>query len=137
MKKIILMLVIPFSIKAQTPPDTKEVKPSTEENISQSERSKKDAKQLIEGYRQRAIKGEPVSTLASLYSEDPGSAKNGGKYEGVQKGMMVAEFETVAFSLKPGDISEVFETKYGYHFIQLISRNGDVVDLRHILVTAK
>ena len=47
---------------------------------------------------------------------------------------MVTEFENVAFKLKPGEISEVFETQYSFHFIQLISRNGDALDLRHLLI---
>ncbi len=47
---------------------------------------------------------------------------------------MVNEFENVAFKLKPGEISEVFETQYGFHFILLISRNGDALDLRHLLI---
>jgi peptidyl-prolyl cis-trans isomerase SurA len=47
---------------------------------------------------------------------------------------MVNEFENVASKLKPGEISEVFETQYSFHFIQLISRNGDALDLRHLLI---
>ncbi len=96
---------------------------------------KKDAKKLAEYYRQRALRGESVSSLAKLYSEDPGSAQNGGQYDNITKGMFVPEFEKVAFSLKPGEISEVFETQFGFHFIQLISRKGDVLSLRHLLIT--
>lgn len=96
---------------------------------------KKDAKKLAEYYRQRALRGESVSSLAKLYSEDPGSAPNGGQYDNITKGMFVPEFEKVAFSLKPGEISEVFETQFGFHFIQLISRKGDVLSLRHLLIT--
>jgi len=96
---------------------------------------KKDAKKLAEYYRMRAMRGESVANLAKLYSEDPGSASNGGQYRNVTKGMFVPEFEKVAFSLKPGEISEVFETQFGFHFIQLISRKGDVLDLRHLLIT--
>ena len=76
-----------------------------------------------------------MASIAKLYSEDPGSAQNGGQYNGIVKGMMVPEFEKVAFSLKPGEISEVFETEFGFHFIQLISRKGDVLSLRHLLIT--
>lgn len=96
---------------------------------------KKDAKKLAEYYRQRVLRGESMESLAKLYSEDPGSAQNGGRYDGVVKGMMVPEFEKVAFSLKTGEVSEVFETEFGFHFIQLISRKGDVLSLRHILIT--
>lgn len=96
---------------------------------------KKDAKKLCEYYRQRVLRGESMASIAKLYSEDPGSAPNGGQYNGIVKGMMVPEFEKVAFSLKPGEISEVFETEFGFHFIQLISRKGDVLSLRHLLIT--
>lgn len=96
---------------------------------------KKDAKKLAEYYRQRALRGESVASLAKLYSEDPGSANNGGQYNNITKGMFVPEFEKVAFSLKPGEISEVFETQFGFHFIQLISRKGDILSLRHLLIT--
>lgn len=121
MKKLIflLLLLFPFVINAQSPG---------------SESSKKQAKEDIEGYRRRVIKGESFGSLAALYSDDSGSAKNGGIYKNIVKGMMVKEFEDVAFNLKPGDISEVFETQYGFHFIQLIARRGDELDLRHILV---
>lgn len=97
---------------------------------------KKDAKKLCEYYRQRVLRGESMASIAKLYSEDPGSAQNGGQYNGIKMGMMVPEFEKVAFSLtKPGEISEVFETEFGFHFIQLISRKGDVLSLRHVLIT--
>lgn len=96
---------------------------------------KKDAKKICEYYRQRVLKGESMASIAQLYSEDPGSAPNGGQYNNVVPGMMVPEFEKVAYSLKTGEISEVFETQYGFHFIQLISRKGDVLSLRHLLIT--
>ncbi len=98
-------------------------------------RVKKDAKKLCEYYRQRVLKGESMASIAQLYSEDPGSAPNGGQYNNVVPGMMVAEFEKVAYSLKPGEVSEVFETQFGFHFIQLISRKGDTLSLRHVLIT--
>jgi len=96
---------------------------------------KKDARKICEYYRQRVLKGESMASIAKLYSEDPGSAPNGGQYNNVVPGMMVPEFEKVAYSLKTGEISEVFETQYGFHFIQLISRKGDVLNLRHLLIT--
>ena len=97
---------------------------------------KKDARKLAEYYRQRVLRGESMSSISKLYSEDPGSANNGGQYNNVVRGMMVPEFEKVAFSLlKPNDISEVFETSYGFHFIQLISRKNETLNLRHLLIT--
>lgn len=102
-----------------------------------NEQAKADARAAIESYRERVLKGESMSVLAALYSEDPGSAKNGGRYESVMRGVMVPEFEAVAFRLKKGEISEVFETPYGYHFIEMIARKGETVDLRHILIAPK
>lgn len=103
-----------------------------------SEEAKKAAREKLEGYRQRVMSGEmSMATIAALYTEDPGSAKTGGRYDGIARGVFVPEFEAVAFRLKPGEISEIFESPFGYHFIQLIARRGELVDIRHILVTAK
>ena len=87
--------------------------------------------------RSRILKGERFSTLAVLYSEDPGSAKKGGElgFHGI--GEFAPEFEAAAFALKDGEISEVVETEYGYHIIQLIERRGEYVNVRHILLTVK
>lgn len=74
---------------------------------------------------------------AILYSEDPGSAKNGGLYEGIKRGQFVKEFEAVAFNLKENEISDPFLTEYGYHIVQLIKRRGEELDLRHILIKPK
>lgn len=102
-----------------------------------SEEAKKAAREKLEGYRQRVLNGESMSVIAALYTEDPGSVKTGGRYDGIARGMFVPEFEAVAFRLKPGDVSEIFESPFGYHFLQLIARRGELVDVRHILVTAK
>lgn len=99
--------------------------------------TKKECRDLLETYRQRVINGESMSVLCALYSEDPGSAKNGGRYESVMRGQFVPEFEAVAFKLKAGEISEIFETTYGYHFIQLVARKGESVDVRHLLLSPK
>ncbi len=102
-----------------------------------TEQAKKDARTQIESYRERIVAGESFKVLAGLYSEDPGSAKTGGQLPPFGRGQMVPEFEAVAFRLKPGEISEVFESAYGFHFMQLISRKGETVDARHILISAK
>jgi len=121
-----------------TESESKPNSPFTAENSKVNEKAKQDAKTKLEGYRQRVLKGESMTALAEQYSEDPGSAKNGGRYDGIVPGQMVPEFEKAAFALKaPGDVSEVFETQYGYHFIQLVARNGAAIDLRHILVIPK
>lgn len=89
-----------------------------------------EIKERIEG-------GSSFSTMAVLYSEDPGSARNGGEYKGIKRGQFVKEFEAVAFNLGIGDISEPFRTEYGYHIVQLQMKRGQELDLRHILVKPK
>jgi peptidyl-prolyl cis-trans isomerase SurA len=98
---------------------------------------KKAVRDQLEKYRARVVNGESMSVIAALYSEDPGSAKNGGRYESIMRGQMVPEFESVAFRLKPGEVSEIFETSYGYHFMQLVARKGESVDVRHVLMSPK
>lgn len=138
MKKIFLVLIMPFIIEGCKQSNSKADEEANTQIIGAfSEKSKKVALELIESYRQRAIKGESMSDLASKYSEDPGSAKNGGRYDDITKGVMVPEFEKVVFNLKPGEISGVFETQYGYHFAQLIERHGEMIDVRHLLVIPK
>lgn len=99
-----------------------------------SAEAKQLAKEQAEVYRERVLSGEQMSTLARLYSEDPGSAKDGGLITNVYRGQMTPNFEAVAFRLKKGEVSNVFETPFGYHFIYLESRKGDLLDLRHILI---
>ncbi|HEX8514839.1 MAG TPA: peptidylprolyl isomerase [Bacteroidia bacterium] len=98
--------------------------------------AKKASKEFIEGLRQRVIKGESFATLAALYSKDPGSSSKGGLYPRVQRGEFVPEWDAWAFRLKPGEISEVFETVYGYFFIQLVERRGEEVEARSLLYFA-
>ena len=87
--------------------------------------------------RERIAAGSNFSTLAVLYSEDPGSAKNGGEYKGIRRGQFVKEFEAVAFNLKKGQVSEPVKTEFGYHIIQLIEKRGEELDLKHILIKPK
>jgi len=92
--------------------------------------------QLLE-LRKRILKGESFSTLAILYSQDPGSAKDGGELGFYGRGQLYPEFEAVAFKLKDGEVSNVVETEAGYHIIQMIERKGDYVNVRHILLVPK
>jgi len=98
---------------------------------------KQDAKNKAEELRKRVLEGESFRALSILYSEDPGSAKNGGDLGFFQRGMMVPEFDAVAFRLKEDSISEVFETDYGYHFIEMLERRGEQINVRHILIRPK
>ena len=86
-------------------------------------------------YIDRVQSGEvSFSTLARLYSEDPGTARNGGDCGFFGRGEMVPEFSAVAFNMTdPSRISKIVETEYGYHILQFVERLGDRVRVRHIL----
>ncbi|GAB4329275.1 MAG: peptidylprolyl isomerase [Bacteroidales bacterium] len=95
-------------------------------------------KNKLQEIRYRVLNGENFATLAILYSEDPGSAKQGGELGLFGRGEMFPEFEAAAFSLKtPGEVSDIVKTDAGYHIIQLIERRGEYVNCRHILMRPK
>jgi peptidyl-prolyl cis-trans isomerase SurA len=102
-----------------------------------SEEAKEEAKQKLLEIKQRVASGSKFSTMAILYSEDPGSARNGGEYKGVKRGQFVKEFEAVAFALREGEVSDPFETEYGWHIVELIAKRGQEIDVRHILIVPK
>lgn len=78
------------------------------------------------------------STLARLYSEDPASAAHGGEMEFMGKGQLLPEFANVAFNLNdPKRVSQIVQTEYGFHIIQLIEKRGDRIKCRHILLKPK
>ncbi len=97
----------------------------------------KETQSKLEKLKERVLKGESFATLAILYSEDPGSSRNGGLYNSIKRGMFVKEFEAVMFSLQDDEISNVFETEYGYHIVMMEEHRGDEVDIRHILMSPK
>lgn len=101
-----------------------------------SKEEKELALEKIKNIRKRIVKdNESFSTLAKVYSEDPGSAAKGGELGEFSRGVMYPEFEAASFELKtPGEISEVVKTKAGYHIIQLIERKGEYINVRHILI---
>ena len=102
-----------------------------------SEEEKESVKARLNDYRERILKGTKFSTIATLYSEDPASAKKGGELGFFSRGDMVGEFENAAFALQDGEISPIIETKYGFHIIQMIERRGNQVNCRHILLQPK
>ena len=93
-------------------------------------------KDELRSYTDRVNKGETsFSTLARLYSEDPGSARMGGEMDYVGRGMLDPAFANVAFNLTdPKKISKIVESEFGYHIIQLIDKRGDKIKCRHILL---
>ena len=96
-----------------------------------------EVKERLRKLRERVLSGESFEALAVLYSEDPGSAKQGGDIGLHGRGELYPEFEAVAFKLEPGEISEVVETEAGFHIIQGIQRRGEYVRVRHILIRPK
>lgn len=100
-----------------------------------TDEEKKPFYDRAEQLRQDIIAGKDFGTMARLYSQDPGSAAEGGEMPFADRATFVKEFSGVAFRLKPGEISKVFETEYGYHFLQVLERRGEQVKVRHILVS--
>ena len=91
-------------------------------------------KERLLDIRERIINGERFSTLARLYSEDPGSARKGGELGMASKSIFWPAFSDAAMSLKPGNISQIVETPDGFHIIQVIEKRGDMFNARHILL---
>lgn len=87
-----------------------------------------------EALRLRIKGGEDFTTLAKLYSQDPGSARDGGDLGFMDRSSLVKEFAATAFKLKAGELSSVIETEFGFHVLQLIERRGEQVNVRHILI---
>ena len=98
---------------------------------------KMEIKEKLRELRQRIQKGSSFKVLAGLYSEDQSSADNGGEVGMFTKGDMYPEFEAAAFDLDKGEISPIIETEAGFHIIKLIERDGESVNVRHILLKKK
>lgn len=96
------------------------------------------AKDEISRLRDRIVKGEDFETMAILYSDDKGTAKDGGELpEFGRDDGFVREFVGASFRLKDGEMSPVIETQFGFHIIQMIKKKGERVKVRHILKTPK
>lgn len=90
-----------------------------------------------EGILSRLKQGENFATIATIYSDDPGSATKGGDLGYVGRGEMVTEFEGAAFRLNPGEISDIVKTKFGYHIIKMHEQKGERIRISHILIKPK
>lgn len=101
-----------------------------------SEVQKEEARKRLNDLRQRIIAGEDFNELAKKYSEEPSAQYTGGDLGWVGRGAMVPAFEAMAFKLKKGEISQPFESPFGFHIMQLIDRRGNEYHSRHILVYA-
>ena len=99
-----------------------------------SDAQKEEAKKRLTDLRTRIMDGENFNELAKKYSEDPSAQSNGGEMGFVGRGAMVPQFEAMAFKLRKGEISQPFESTFGFHIMQLIDRRGNEYNSRHILL---
>lgn len=118
--------MIPTTVEVEILTQTPRVEPEEVNRI----------KNQLRDYTERVTKGETsFATLARLYSEDTGSARQGGELGYMGRGMLDPAFAAAAFNLTdPKKISKVVESEFGYHIIQLVDRRGDKVNCRHILL---
>jgi len=91
-------------------------------------------KEKLLSLRERIMNGEKFSTLARIYSEDPGSARRGGELGLASKSIFWPAFSDAAMALRPGTISQIVETPDGFHIIEVIEKKGDMFNARHILI---
>lgn len=96
--------------------------------------AKFQVKEKLLEIRERVLKGERFSTLAVAYSEDRASAVRGGELGSRSREELVKAFADAAFNLKEGQVSQIVETEYGFHLIQMIENKGEKVNVRHILM---
>ena len=96
-------------------------------------------KDQLRDFTDRVNKGETsFSSLARLYSEDPGSARQGGELDYTGRGVLDPAFANVAFNLTdPKKVSKIVESEFGYHIIQLVDKRGEKIKVRHILLKPK
>lgn len=118
--------MIPTTVEVEILTQTPRVEPEEVNRI----------KNQLRDYTDRVTKGEAsFATLARLYSEDTGSARQGGELGYMGRGMLDPAFAAAAFNLTdPKKVSKVVESEFGYHIIQLVDRRGDKVNCRHILL---
>ena len=91
-------------------------------------------KERLLAIRERILNGEKFSTLARIYSQDPGSARKGGELGMASKSIFWPAFSDAAMSLKPGIVSQIVETPDGFHIIEVLEKKGDMFNARHILL---
>lgn len=102
-----------------------------------SDEEKQKVIKKLKEIKKEVQEGASFTTKAVLYSQDPGSRSKGGFYKMTRKTPFVKEFKEVAFRLAEGEISEPFETEFGFHIIYIEKIRGQEVDLRHILMVPK
>jgi peptidyl-prolyl cis-trans isomerase SurA len=100
--------------------------------VSQSEKDR--ARERLEDLRKQISEGASFAELAKRNSDDPGSGEQGGDLGWQKRGTFVQEFEAVAYNLERNQLSEVFESQFGFHIVQLLERRGNLIHTRHILI---
>lgn len=95
------------------------------------------ARKKLESYRERILNGESFEKFCQLYSEDKASLEDDCELGFQPRGTFVPEFEAVAWNLKEGELSDIVETQFGFHILQLVERKGELINIKHILVQPK
>jgi len=103
----------------------------------QNEENKAEARQKLLDYRSQILEGKSFNVLAIMFSEDPGSAASGGEIGFKMRGELEKPYADAAFSLTKNTVSKIIESRHGFHIIQLIDRNGEMINTRHILIKPK
>ncbi len=96
--------------------------------------SKEAALEKMIEIKEKVDAGEDFAELAKTYSEDPATSTRGGDLGFIKRGDLVTEFESVAFNLEPGEISDIVETQFGFHLIKMIEKRGEKIHTSHILI---
>ena len=102
-----------------------------------TEEEKETARKKLEKIRKDILGGADFSLQAILYSEDPGSASDGGNLGVIERGELVPEFEAVAYKLDEHKMSDIVETPFGFHLIMVDEKRGNKLKMRHILIKPK
>jgi len=102
--------------------------------VSASENAKVEAYEKMSDIKSQLDNGANFEELASVHSQDPASKKRGGDLGLISRGDFVKEYETVAFSLNDGQISDIVESQFGFHIIKMVERRGEKVHTKHILI---
>jgi peptidyl-prolyl cis-trans isomerase SurA len=103
-------------------------------NPKANERIKKKSQDLAQSLLDSIKAGADFAETATEYSDDPGSASQGGDLGFVKRGIFYPEFEAAAFALDEGEISDVVESPVGFHIIQMLERRGESIHTRHVLI---
>ncbi len=99
-----------------------------------NEEQRKKSIEKLEGLKQKIVDGDDFALLAKTFSDDPGSARNGGDLGWQKRGSFVQEFEEAAYRLDAGELSPIIESSFGFHLIQMLERRGNSFHTRHILI---